>query len=517
MIKKIYLYLIIVGLPTILFAQDEINPNGYNRFYYENGKLSSEGFMRDGKPDGYWKTYNETGFIKSEGNRKNFILDSIWTFYGDSASVALKITYQNGKKNGARTTFQEDEIIVENFVNDVKQGNSFSYYPDGKLWKEAMFIDGLEEGVGKEYAHSDGRVIKLITYKKGYVTDIENINRIDKANMKQGEWVGFYDEGTVKWEGEFKNDLKNGYFKEYSKEGNLLVTQKYIDGILQEEVEELARLDIKTEYYPTGKPKIVASYKNNIPEGVRREYSPDGKIVAGYVFKSGVLLGEGITNEAGLKDGPWKEFYANGAIKSIGVYDKGKRTGEWKFYHPNGQQEQVGSYNKEGNEDGIWTWYYATGSLLREEYYFNGKLDGQSVEYDEDGIVVAQGEYIEDYKEGPWKFNYGDQVTEEEYLNGMLNGKVKNYYKEGVLSFEGNFIEENPNGRHVWYYPNGNKKTEGDYIMGLKNGEWIKYNSDGTPFISIFYENGVEKKYDGIRIRIYDEDEAGATQNDDGI
>jgi len=43
--------------------------------------------------------------------------------------------------------------------------------------------------------------------------------------------------------------------------------------------------------------------------------------------------------------------------------------------------------------------------------------------------------------------------------------------------------------------------------MGLKDKEWIKYNYDGTPFISIMYENGVEKKYDGIRIRIYDEDE----------
>jgi len=179
--------------------------------------------------------------------------------------------------------------------------------------------------------------------------------------------------------------------------------------------------------------------------------------------------------------------------------------------------EQIGSYNKDGKEEGIWTWYYAIGSLLREERYFNGKLDGHSVEYDESGIIIAEGEYIEDNREGLWKFNYGDQLSEEEYLNGMLNGKVINYYKDGVMSFEGNFIEDNPNGRHVWYYTTGNKKTEGDYVMGLKNGEWIKYNSDGTPFISIFYENGVEKKYDGIRVRIYDEEDTGTTPDDDGI
>jgi len=499
---------IVILSHSILFGQDQINPNGYNKFYYESGSLSSEGTMRDGKPDGYWKTYHENGFIKSEGNRKDFKLDSIWNFYSDSGQVVLKITYLDGKKNGVRTTFQTDEIIEENFVNDIKQGFTITYYPDGKLWKKVNFIDGLEEGTGKEFANNDGRVIKLTTYRKGFVTDIEYINRIDKVNMKQGKWIEFYDEGNIMWEGEYKNDLKNGYFKTYSKEGNLISTQKFIDGILQEEVEELAKLDIKTEYYPTGKKKIVASYKNDIPEGVRREYSPEGEIVAGYIFKSGILVGEGITNEAGIKDGPWKEYFPNGKIKNIGNYEKGNRTGEWKFYHTNGQLEQIGSYNQEGREEGIWTWYFASGSLLREENYFNGKLDGHSVEYDETGIIIAEGEYIENYREGVWKFNYGDQLSEEEYLNGMLNGKVINYYKDGLMSFEGYFIEDNPNGRHTWYYTNGNKKTEGEYLMGLKNGEWVKYNFDGTPFISIFYENGIEKKYDGIRVRIYDEDQS---------
>jgi len=90
----------------------------------------------------------------------------------------------------------------------------------------------------------------------------------------------------------------------------------------------------------------------------------------------------------------------------------------------------------------------------------------------------------------------------------MRHGKWKNYYSDGIVSFEGKFIEDNPNGRQIWFWPNGNKKTEGNYIMGLKDGEWIKYNYDGSPFISIIYENGVEKKYDGVRIRIYDENEA---------
>ena len=45
-----------------LYSQS-INPNGYNYFYYPNGKISSEGNMIEGKADGYWKNYYEDGKI----------------------------------------------------------------------------------------------------------------------------------------------------------------------------------------------------------------------------------------------------------------------------------------------------------------------------------------------------------------------------------------------------------------------------------------------------------------------
>ena len=45
---------------SIILAQEtDINPNGYNTFYFQNGNVSSEGTLKDGKPIGYWKTYYE--------------------------------------------------------------------------------------------------------------------------------------------------------------------------------------------------------------------------------------------------------------------------------------------------------------------------------------------------------------------------------------------------------------------------------------------------------------------------
>jgi len=500
---------------VIVVGQQEVDPNGYNKFYYPNGQVSSEGFMRDGKPDGYWKTYFENGIIKSEGNRKDFELDSTWVFYSDSGNVAVQINYILGKKNGIRRTFYEDGIVEENFENDVKEGYTYYYFLNGKIRKEVNFFNGLEAGIGREFSSGDGRVIKMIYFKKGFTLDIEYINKLDKAGQKQGKWKYFYENGTVQLEGEFKNDLKNGYFKEYSEDGNLVLTEKYIDGILQEDVEELAKLDIKTEYYPNGKVKIIASYNEDVPEGVRREYSEDGKIVKGYVFKKGKVIGEGITNEEGKREGLWKEYYLNGVLKSVGEYSDGKRIGDWKFYHSNGQVEQIGSYTRDGKEDGIWTWYYPDGQLLREEGYYLGMLDGSSIEYDEYGQIVSEGEYIEDYKEGFWKFNYGDLREEGEYLNGWRHGLWKTFYPDGIVSFEGKFIDDNPNGKHTWYWSDGSKKTEGNFIMGLKDGEWLKYSIDGNTFISIYYENGIEKRYDGVKVKIYDEDDNPVIPDED--
>ncbi len=95
------LFLVAFAIQSILvFSQKEskTKSNAYNVFYYENGNISSEGSMRNGKPDGYWKNYYENAVLKSEGNRKDYMLDSIWKFYSYDGRLNLEISYKNGKK-----------------------------------------------------------------------------------------------------------------------------------------------------------------------------------------------------------------------------------------------------------------------------------------------------------------------------------------------------------------------------------------------------------------------------------
>lgn len=500
MVKYLFAALAVL-LSFFSYAQvDTINPEGHNIFYHPNGAKASEGLIRNGKPDGYWKTYNDKGILISEGNRVNYELDSIWTFYNDEGKTVLQITYKNGKKEGIRRTYREDEIVDENFSNDIKQGLTISYFPDGKVKRTVNFNNGLEDGIAREFS-PDGTVIVLVEYRKGFIIDRENINRKDKNGLRQGRWKYFYDDGKIKTEGIFRDDKRNGYFKEYDDKGMLVDIAKYINDVRQEEVPELAKLDVKTDYYPNGKVKTVASYKVNVPEGIRRDYDTTGRVISAYTYSKGKIISEGIIDDEGVKDGPWKEYYEDGQLRSEGLYNLGKRVGRWKFYHQNGSIEQEGNYNTQGNPEGAWKWYYDNALVQREESFRNGQSDGLYTEFDEKGAVVVQGEYIDGLEEGLWKYQYGDTREEGLYRSGKRNGEWKTFYDNGEISFIGSFIDDNPNGHQIWFWPNGKKKDEGDYLMGMKTGDWVQYDQDGVVFLVINYQNGIEKKYDGIKIK----------------
>lgn len=505
MLKSLFTAMAVMILMFSHAQENQVNPDGHNVFYHPNGKIASEGFMREGKPDGYWKTYNENGILTAEGNRVNYELDSTWSFYNEEGKLVLQINYAQGKKNGIRRLFREDEIVEETFVDDIKHGPTTVYYPTGEVKRNVIFVNGLEDGIAREYS-IDGNIITMIEYRRGFIVDRENINRVDKNGLKQGRWKYFYDNGLVKLEGIYRDDKRNGYFKEYDEKGMLTDIAKYVNDERQEEAPELVKLDVKTDYYPNGRVKTVASYKGDVLEGIRRDYDTTGRVISSFTYDEGVVVAEGIIDDAGIKDGPWKEFYADGQLRAEGLYVAGNRIGKWRFYHPDGSLEQEGNYNNQGNAEGLWKWYFANGNVLREEAYRNGKSDGMYTEYDETGKVIVQGEYIDGLEEGLWKYEYGDIKEEGQYRSGMRNGEWKTYYDNGELSFVGSFIDDNPNGRQVWYWPNGKKRDEGEYIMGIKTGDWIQYDEEGTVFLVIAYQNGIERKYDGVIIRPeYDE------------
>ena len=473
----------------------------YKVFYYENGQVSSEGNLVDGKPDGWWKTYYENGELKSIGKRSNFELDSLWTFYSEDGVLESKITYQSGRKEGEELFYDDEGKLQEKYVyvDGLKQGEAFYFYSTGEVSRIIPFVDDKEKGKGYEFA-KDGRIITKTKYDQGYLRSIEKINRYDQQKRKKGYWEELWDNGQVKEEGNFTLNQRNGIFKFYDRKGKLekMITYKNGEEVTEEEQASVI-LDIKRTYHDSGAIKMIGSYDGDDKQGVFREYDEDGNITNAVIYKDNIKSGEGVVDSEGMRQGPWVLFFPSGEIMAEGEYVNNQKEGKWKYFYKTGKTRQTGSYRL-GLPHGEWFWYYQNGQSWREEIYRKGKEDGLMVEYDSIGNIIHSGEYIDGLKNGMWFYHVNDHKEEGEYIEGEKHGKWKFTYDNGRKNFEGEYLGGIPVGKHVWYYGNGLKKLEGKYQDGEKQGDWKQYNELGEVKNIIRYDMGIAVKVNGQKV-----------------
>ena len=511
--KRIVILIFFVITCKISSSQESENlKDGYQIFKYPNGAVSSEGLIKNGKPEGFWKSYYVTGIKKSEGKRTNFLLDSIWLFYDQAGDTTEKINWLYGKKNGWYYKYNKDPshgVYIwskELFAADRKEGTAFNYYPDGKVLQTFTYNAGKKEGLSKEY-DKDGNIITLLEYTNDFLVSRDRINRTDKNGLKQGDWKEFYQNGRIKTEKSYKDDLVHGYYKEYDIHGKLVLTMLYENGaIVKSRVEDEPDIEIVNKHDEDGKLIYSGPFRNKIPVGVHREYGKDGKVTNAFIYNdNGLLLSEGIVDEAGNRNGKWKDLFSDGKVQAEGQFTDNRRTGQWKFFNISEKVEQTGSYNN-NRPDGLWNWYYDNGALRKEEEYFQGQRDGRSTEYSESGDIIAQGQYSDGEKNGPWKYKTGDITEEGKYITGLKDGLWKTSYINGKLKFKGNFVQGNPDGQQTFYYENGKIKEEQYFQMGIRQKTWKKFTEDGTTFLVISYKDDVEVSINGVRIKLPESD-----------
>lgn len=507
------------------------NKNGYNKFYYDNGAISSEGNMRDGKPDGYWKNYHKNGKLKIEGNRKNFQLDSIWSFYDEKGRIQKAVNYKEGKKNGITSYYDtlQKLIVLETYLNDVLEGKKATYHKNGKTKTIVYYTKGKQEGTGYEYSN-DSLITGITIYKGGIIQSYERINQRDATNKKQGIWKDFYEDLSVKKEQKFNDDSLDGYVKEFDKKGNLLSTKKYNNGKQILKAPEIANVEVYRDVYEDGTLKYEGVYSEGVAIGTHFKYLQKrrcdsslilvddstlkeptyrNKLVCRNVaipdscieYFDGTVVARGAVDSVRNRIGIWTEFHNTGEFKGKGTYKEGNRTGEWEFYYPNGKIEQKGKYDKKGRAQGIWKWYYESGNIYREENYVNGKREGELKDFDEKGKIIMQGNYLDNNQDGKWILETENYKEQGNYVNGEPDSTWQSFYMPSkVKRFEGKFQNGEPIGVHTYYHPNGKKMVMGSYSGGSKNGDWLFYDNLGFCYLTINYENDIEIKWQGVKI-----------------
>ena len=490
-------YFISIVLFNFLFVSSIISQNDTStKFYYKDGSLSSEGYLRNGKPDGYWKTYYQSGNLKSEGNRKYFQLDSLWIFYDKSGVINKEISYKEGIRDGDEVHYKQGSKYESiPYKKNIKEGKTFRYFNDEKIAYEATFVNNDLFGKGYEF-DTIGNIITIETFKNGVLSRTQRINRNDSKNEKHALWVMFDDDRRIVSQGTYKHGLKHGYFKIYDKKGNLLKTTKYINGEIQEDAIETAKLEVKRSYYSDKKLKTYKSYRNGIPDGVHKEFDENGNAISTVIYKLGIIVAKGGTvDDKGRKQGSWTEYFITGEKKSQGIFVDGKKSKKWIYFYTSGKTEQIGNYQY-GKEVGDWIWNYENGNILRKESFINGKAEGIFVEYDKNGNEISKGKYYTGLKDGEWFYVNDIYKLTGSYEEGIKSGiwKQTNTSTNKVVS-ETNFYENMKDGIYKLYYDNGVLKVLGKYESGLKQGDWKYYNEQGVNTLTVKYSDGVDVKY----------------------
>lgn len=502
--------------------------NGENRTYYNSGKLSGIYPRVKGEANGVEKLYTQSGrlyhkqsFVAGKAEGENYHL-----YTGSGYSIVSN--YKNGKLEGSYTekwlngklkteTNYHDSIMTGDYkkwysngkpesVNKIKNDSFYGpftlYYTSGEKKAEGTYNDSTQlEGKYIEYYKSG--IVKLIqdnyskgeltgtqtdyypngtkkaeiTYEKNKITKLScydlNSKIIYTANPENTKlhFRTYYDNGSIKREGDFVNGSREGEWKEYSGAG--VITS-------------------------------IENWRNDVQIGKQRLFHDSGILKAEYSMNNGKV------------DGIYTAYYADGSIKQTGNYTEGEAHGIWKYYHSNGKIQTEMFLNGE-NPDGRKFDYTVEGKLQSVTNYLDEDIrsiamysDGnfqQLIDFSKDSVAVeilysnskpkCRYTLIDGLYHGNYECFYPNgklQLKRTFYLN-QLSGESKSWDIFGRLNGSSPYNMGKLDGQY-YSYDNGKIESTGFYVENQEEKAYIEYHKNGKVYRIIPYQNGVrEGKY----------------------
>lgn len=208
----------------------------------------------------------------------------------------------------------------------------------------------------------------VFTMLFSFVITAQKINQFDANGKRTGVWRKYYENGDIRYKGQFKNGKEIGVFSFYSK------------GMAY--------------------PSIVKTFSEKSDTASVKFYNKSR------VKTEGKMVGR-------KREGKWTYYFADGkTIFSEENYKDGKLEGLLKNYYINGKVTEATEY-KDGVKHGTSKIYTDEGILIEDVNYENGVLEGEGKYYDLKGVIKEKGKYKDGKRFGKWEF----------YIDGELSKK----------------------------------------------------------------------------------------------
>lgn len=193
------------------------------------------------------------------------------------------------------------------------------------------------------------------------------INYMDINKKKQGKWVKKYDNGQVRYEGYFTNDLPSGTFN---------------------------------YYYENGKQKSILVY------------AEDHSATVKMFWENGGRAAEGGYDSERLRHGDWLMYTEAGKLIETIHYVHGKADGVVKVYYPNTDRLALDCVYADGKRNGYYKYYFDNGNIHEDGFYKDNTKHGHWKIYTPDGNLEEEGDYVNGYREGEWMDYRKDKAGE---------------------------------------------------------------------------------------------------------
>lgn len=194
---------------------------GTFRFYYDNGDVRAINKFRGKTGICYSLQYGNDSILAAEGKYIGSKRDSIWTFYNIVGDLISRESYKNDVKEGVSETYFPNGKMAETFVyqEGKKVGDWNQYYDTGKPKAKGVYVNDMLEGEVVYYAingkpRAKGKYLKGLMHGRWYYFD-GNMKITKKQVWKYGtmlsqdppevkeedqEGIEPIDEGSAKWQ-----------------------------------------------------------------------------------------------------------------------------------------------------------------------------------------------------------------------------------------------------------------------------------------------------------------------------
>ncbi len=281
------------------------------REYYDNNREKSVVKYKDDKrigmfvefySDGTKKMEGEYGESKADINRSR--KEGTWVEWYENGAKRREVSYIKGRREGKSSEWYangqkklETTYAYSGRKESMFHGLTTEWHENGQEKYSGLYDMGRRMGEWKEY-NEEGIVMLKAYYDKaklsGRVTtfypngqkESEGEYKMTRIQKKTGAWEEWYENGNVKFKGNFVNGERKGAIYEYYENGQLSREAFYDDDII---------VGFVREFYEDGTKKIDGNYcdsrtKRGLKCGKWQVWNEAGEMVKDQVFDNGKLV-----------------------------------------------------------------------------------------------------------------------------------------------------------------------------------------------------------------------------------